>query len=67
MEEKYWDRFITSGSINDYLYYKGMSICSRVMQKYAGRPDAVQETGDETSEPNYSNRDAAYSRSYRRI
>ena len=23
--EEYWDRFVASGKIEDYLYYKGMS------------------------------------------
>lgn len=34
MEEKYWKRFMTSGRIEDYLYYRGMEICMDIMRKY---------------------------------
>ena len=32
--EKYWDRFVASGKIEDYLYYKGMSICEETINRY---------------------------------
>ena len=31
--EEYWDRFVASGKIEDYLYYKGMSICEETINK----------------------------------
>ena len=36
MEEKYWQQFLETGKITDYLYYKGMQIISRVMDSYEG-------------------------------
>ena len=33
MEEKYWKQFMKTGRIVDYLYYRGMKICYRVMKK----------------------------------
>lgn len=32
--EEYWDRFVTTGKIEDYLYYKGMRICEETMNRY---------------------------------
>ena len=29
--EEYWDRFVTTGKIEDYLYYKGMRICEETV------------------------------------
>ncbi len=34
MEEEYWKRFLKTGKIKDYLYYKGMKICTQVMERY---------------------------------
>ena len=34
MEEKYWQQFLETGRIHDYLTYKGMEICRRVMDSY---------------------------------
>ena len=31
--EEYWDRFVASGKIEDYLYYKGMSICEETINR----------------------------------
>ena len=50
MEEKYWDRFIMTGKITDYLYYKGIEICKQVMERYEGdlrdEPDHSDGHGD---------------------
>lgn len=35
MEEQYWKRFLETGKIKDYLYYKGMTICRQVMESYS--------------------------------
>ncbi|MEZ3487469.1 MAG: hypothetical protein K1W22_13060 [Lachnospiraceae bacterium] len=49
MEEEYWRRFLKTGDIRDYLYYKGLAICRKVMDTYSGRgsggaePDRTQE------------------------
>lgn len=34
MEERYWNEFMESGKVKDYLYSKGLGICSRIMDKY---------------------------------
>ncbi|MCI9226903.1 MAG: hypothetical protein HFG86_02595 [Dorea sp.] len=34
MEEEYWQRFLASGKIIDYLYYKGMGICKQIIDGY---------------------------------
>ncbi len=52
MEEDYWKRFLESGKIKDYLYYKGMAICKQVIDYY--------ESG-ESGESDYSNRHGACS------
>ena len=36
MEKEYWERFFKTGKITDYLSYKGMAICKRVMESYEG-------------------------------
>ena len=33
MEEKYWKQFMKTGRIVDYLCYRGMQICYRVMER----------------------------------
>ena len=47
MEDKYWKQFTETGKITDYLYYRGMQICSRVISSYEG---------EKVHEPDYSNR-----------
>ena len=32
--EEYWDRFVTTGKIEDYLYYKGMRICEETLNSF---------------------------------
>ena len=32
MEEIYWNRFLETGKIEDYLYYKGIEICAEIME-----------------------------------
>ena len=69
MEEEYWRRFLKTGEIRDYLYYKGLSVCRRVMDRYtrgisgkacpgrdnegAGCPASYESGG--SSESDYSN------------
>lgn len=52
MEEIYWNRFLETGKIADYLYYKGMEICAEVMESHER---------EETCESDCSNRDGAFS------
>lgn len=58
MEEKYWKQFLETGKITDYLYYKGMQICSQVMDRYES---------DKTYESDHSDRDGACSDTCRGI
>ena len=32
MEKKYWKQFMKTGRIADYLYYRGIQICRKVME-----------------------------------
>ncbi len=58
MEEKYWQQFLETGRIHDYLTYKGMEICRRVMDSYE----------DERShEPDYSDRHDTCGNACRRV
>lgn len=61
MEEKYWNIFMASGSVSDYLNYRGMAICEKVMKRYG--KDADAGTGDVLSEPDNGNGDGAIGRS----
>lgn len=47
MEEKYWKRFMTSGRIEDYLYYRGMEICMGIMRKYRDMETTMDVDGRE--------------------
>ncbi len=77
MEEKYWEQFLASGTVSDYLYYKGMEVCGRVMQKYSDGAELRQEmgqdsdkmrgTGDRSVESDNSYRAGAYSHAYWRV
>ena len=77
MEEKYWQQFMTSGTVSDYLYYKGMEVCGRVMQKYSDgskvrqemdqRSEKMQGTGDRSVESDNSNWAGAYGHAYWRV
>jgi hypothetical protein len=53
MEEKYWNQFMATGSVTDYLNYRGIAICSEVMKRYGQEPKAG--TGEGTSEPDNGN------------
>ena len=44
--EEYWDRFVASGKIEDYLYYKGVSICEEKIKRY--------KAGDTISNSDYT-------------
>jgi len=67
MEEKYWEQFMASGKVDDYLNYKGCSICSQVMERYKD-PVACEdrtESKGQGSESDNSYRNGAILRSYR--
>ena len=35
MEESYWNKFMASGTVEDYLTYKGMEMCRQTINKYS--------------------------------
>ena len=39
MKEDYWERFVKTGKVEDYLTYRGMARCEAVMNRY--RNDSV--------------------------
>ena len=53
MEEKYWNKFMASGNVQDYLNYRGISICAEVMRKYGQGPNSG--TGEILSESDNGN------------
>lgn len=71
MKEKYWDEFTRTGKVADYLSYRGMDICSQVMERWeaavptAGSGENAVQTGGIISESDYSDRDGASCISYR--
>lgn len=36
MEEQYWKRFYETGKIEDYLFYRGLTICGQIMKRHKG-------------------------------
>lgn len=37
MKNAYWDHFVETGKVEDYLCYKGMEICHQTMELYKDR------------------------------
>lgn len=62
MEEQYWKKFMASGKVEDYLYYKGMDMLQQKMTAYTDRNSG---TGDRTGESDNSHGDGAVRHSYR--
>ena len=51
MEETYWNKFLATGSVEDYLNYRGIQICADVMRRYdhsdtAGTGEMSIESGN---------------------
>lgn len=46
MEQEYWERFLSSGKVEDYLEYKGMEICSSTISKYESSAGGKYGTDD---------------------
>ena len=55
MEETYWNKFMASGKVDDYLEYKGIQICHSVMERYDRLPDAGTEVRRSESDNGYGN------------
>ncbi len=67
MEEEYWEKFMASGRVMDYLYYKGLKVCGRVMRQYDRTAEEIQKTGEQTFEPDNSYGNGTYDHSCGRI
>ena len=46
MEEKYWDRFLETGKITDYLFYKGMDVCEQAQESHKGEISGKSDYSD---------------------
>ena len=55
MEETYWNKFMGSGKVDDYLEYKGIQICNSVMEHYGRSSDAGTEVRRSESDNGYGN------------
>lgn len=44
MEEKYWNRFIETGKITDYLFYRGMQLCDCVQKEQNRKGEKANES-----------------------
>ena len=53
MEETYWNKFMASGKVDDYLEYKGIQICHSVMEHYGRSSDAGTEVRRSESDNGY--------------
>lgn len=60
--DKYWDKFVRTGAVEDYLEYKGMEMCRDVMKAYS---EPAAWTGERKVESDYSDRNGAADHSYR--
>ena len=50
MKNAYWDHFVETGKVEDYLCYKGMEICQQTMELYKDREKSLGWAGEQTSE-----------------
>lgn len=41
--EEYWQKFMNSGAVEDYLQYKGMELCGRTMETYVNTSGKMGE------------------------
>ena len=55
MKQLYWEEFVKTGKVEDYLVYKGVETCQNIMEKYeekgiesadnSDRNDTVSDSG----------------------
>lgn len=46
MKEQYWEQFVMTGKVEDYLAYKGIAICQDIMKKYEDQKNESVGYGD---------------------
>ncbi len=61
MEESYWNKFMASGTVEDYLTYKGMEMCRQKMQKHSREMAGIE---NESVKSDNGNGDGSVSSSY---
>ena len=62
MEESYWNKFMASGTVEDYLTYKGMERCRQTINKYSRETAGM---GHESVKSDNCNGDDSVGGSYR--
>lgn len=50
MKNAYWDHFVETGKVEDYLCYRGMEICQQTMELHKDREKSLGWAGEQTSE-----------------
>lgn len=61
MEESYWNKFMASGTVEDYLTYKGMEMCKQKMQQHSTEMAGME---NESVKSDNGNGDGSVSISY---
>ena len=46
VETRYWKRFLKTGKIVDYLYYRGMMTCKEIMERCEGEACVESDYGN---------------------
>ena len=46
MEEEYWERFLETVKVTDYLCYKGMQICKQIIKDHEGGINGESDYSD---------------------
>ena len=62
MEESYWNKFMASGTVEDYLTYKGMEMCRQTINKYSRETAGMEK---ESVKSDNRNGDDSVGSSYR--
>lgn len=60
MEQLYWEHFKSTGRVEDYLYYRGMKLCEKVMER-----NLRKAAGEKDLESDCSNRHGIVGDTYR--
>lgn len=46
MKQLYWEEFVKTGKVEDYLLYKGVETCQNIMEKYEGKSVESADNSD---------------------
>lgn len=67
MKQEYWEQFTKTGRVDDYLFYKGMSICQEVRDRYTGTQGRAEGGGRNSESVDHGDRNDPVSITDRRI